>query len=490
MRDRYPGAAVGRPAPARRRRARARGGPAADADGRAVRRDRPDQPRAAPEPVPAAPVGDPQDDPVRHPRHRRGDQDGRPGGGAAEGRRAGPVRDAGGAADEPGERLRRGLRRRRPGAEAPVAAARARHRPLEGAARARRRADRRGARARSPRRTCRTRSWSTRRAGPLGWMSERDLARRDGAGQARHRARTRSSSSTTCCATRSRTCSSPTPSTGRWWTSAGAWSGVLSVEIISALPELARGDGAARPTRPSASTPDADARLGRARARRRSRSATAAATAASRRTSFCPGWIVDNFDRYTDPLARAHLYLTVASVAIGFVIAFALALLARRRRWLVGPIVGLTGVLYTLPSLARLLPAAADHRPRHDDGGDRAHRLHAADHLPQHRHRASTTCPADAQRRRPRHGPHRPPAAVAGGAAAGAARHHRRPADRHHEHGRARDAGRVRRRRRPRRADRHRQQHHVQDGRGRGRRAGGAAGARARRGAARACSAC
>ncbi|HZO58091.1 MAG TPA: ABC transporter permease [Solirubrobacterales bacterium] len=65
----------------------------------------------------------------------------------------------------------------------------------------------------------------------------------------------------------------------------------------------------------------------------------------------CPGWIVDNFDRYTDPLAQ-HLYLTVTSVVIGFVIAFALALIARRRRWLVGPIVGFTGVLYTLPSLA------------------------------------------------------------------------------------------------------------------------------------------
>jgi osmoprotectant transport system permease protein len=40
------------------------------------------------------------------------------------------------------------------------------------------------------------------------------------------------------------------------------------------------------------------------------------------------------------------------SVAIGFAIAFVLALVARRRRWLVGPIIGLTGVLYTLPSLA------------------------------------------------------------------------------------------------------------------------------------------
>jgi osmoprotectant transport system permease protein len=65
----------------------------------------------------------------------------------------------------------------------------------------------------------------------------------------------------------------------------------------------------------------------------------------------CPGWIVDNFDRYKDPLLQ-HVYLVLVSVAIGFAIAFVLALVARRRRWLVGPVVGLTGVLYTLPSLA------------------------------------------------------------------------------------------------------------------------------------------
>jgi osmoprotectant transport system permease protein len=65
----------------------------------------------------------------------------------------------------------------------------------------------------------------------------------------------------------------------------------------------------------------------------------------------CPGWIVDNFDRYTDPLVE-HIVLVVTSVSIGFAIAFALALVAHRLRWLVGPIVGLTGVLYTLPSLA------------------------------------------------------------------------------------------------------------------------------------------
>jgi osmoprotectant transport system permease protein len=69
------------------------------------------------------------------------------------------------------------------------------------------------------------------------------------------------------------------------------------------------------------------------------------------RNDFCPEWIVDNFDRYTDPLLE-HLFLTVAAVGFGFAIGFALALLARRERWLIGPIVGITGVLYTLPSLA------------------------------------------------------------------------------------------------------------------------------------------
>ena len=66
---------------------------------------------------------------------------------------------------------------------------------------------------------------------------------------------------------------------------------------------------------------------------------------------FCPNWIVDNLDRYRQPFID-HVYLTVAAVSIGFLIAFSLALLAHRRRWLVGPITQLTGILYTLPSLA------------------------------------------------------------------------------------------------------------------------------------------
>jgi len=65
----------------------------------------------------------------------------------------------------------------------------------------------------------------------------------------------------------------------------------------------------------------------------------------------CPSWITHHLGDYMSPLWR-HVELTLASVAIGFAIAFALALLAHRRRWLNGPIVGVTGILYTIPSLA------------------------------------------------------------------------------------------------------------------------------------------
>ncbi|MGW1840710.1 ABC transporter permease [Streptomyces sp. BBFR2] len=47
-----------------------------------------------------------------------------------------------------------------------------------------------------------------------------------------------------------------------------------------------------------------------------------------------------------------HVELTVVSVALGVVVAVPLALLARRHRWTAGPVLGLTTVLYTIPSLA------------------------------------------------------------------------------------------------------------------------------------------
>jgi osmoprotectant transport system permease protein len=65
----------------------------------------------------------------------------------------------------------------------------------------------------------------------------------------------------------------------------------------------------------------------------------------------CPGWIAHHLGDYLSPLWR-HVQLTLASVAIGFVVAFLLALLAHRHRRLTGPIIGATGILYTIPSLA------------------------------------------------------------------------------------------------------------------------------------------
>jgi osmoprotectant transport system permease protein len=66
---------------------------------------------------------------------------------------------------------------------------------------------------------------------------------------------------------------------------------------------------------------------------------------------FCPGWIADNWQRYTHPFWQ-HVYLTVIAVAIGFAIATGLAIVAHRRRWLIPPITTVTGIMYTIPSLA------------------------------------------------------------------------------------------------------------------------------------------
>ena len=65
----------------------------------------------------------------------------------------------------------------------------------------------------------------------------------------------------------------------------------------------------------------------------------------------CPDWIRDNFDRYMQPFWE-HVFLTLVSVGLGFAIAFTLAVIAHRRRWLIGPITQITGILYTLPSVA------------------------------------------------------------------------------------------------------------------------------------------
>jgi osmoprotectant transport system permease protein len=66
---------------------------------------------------------------------------------------------------------------------------------------------------------------------------------------------------------------------------------------------------------------------------------------------FCWDWARENIDRYETPTVQ-HIELVVISVAIGFVVAFGLALLAHRRRWLQPPLLAFTGVLFTIPSVA------------------------------------------------------------------------------------------------------------------------------------------
>ena len=68
--------------------------------------------------------------------------------------------------------------------------------------------------------------------------------------------------------------------------------------------------------------------------------------------AFCFEWIAENFsDRYITPTLE-HLYLVGISVVLGFAIAMGMAILSHRRRWLVPPFLGVTGVLYTIPSVA------------------------------------------------------------------------------------------------------------------------------------------
>ncbi|MGD9484644.1 ABC transporter permease [Streptomyces sp. TRM70308] len=67
-------------------------------------------------------------------------------------------------------------------------------------------------------------------------------------------------------------------------------------------------------------------------------------------------WICAEYVRTRGPeLAEAtaqHVWITVTSVGIALLVAFPLALAARRWRAAAGPVLGLTTVLYTIPSLA------------------------------------------------------------------------------------------------------------------------------------------
>jgi len=66
---------------------------------------------------------------------------------------------------------------------------------------------------------------------------------------------------------------------------------------------------------------------------------------------FCFDWARENIDRFGAPTVQ-HLQIVIPAIVIGFVVAFALALLAHRTRWLQPPLLAATGVLYTIPSIA------------------------------------------------------------------------------------------------------------------------------------------
>ena len=63
------------------------------------------------------------------------------------------------------------------------------------------------------------------------------------------------------------------------------------------------------------------------------------------------GWIADNLDEIAQRLGE-HVLMVGAAVAIGFVVSFALAMVARRWPFTYGPILAVTGTLYAIPSLA------------------------------------------------------------------------------------------------------------------------------------------
>jgi osmoprotectant transport system permease protein len=67
---------------------------------------------------------------------------------------------------------------------------------------------------------------------------------------------------------------------------------------------------------------------------------------------FCPDWVSHNWSTVLWPALRQHVVLTMIAVTIGFAISTTLALIAYRRGWLERPVLIVTSILYTIPSLA------------------------------------------------------------------------------------------------------------------------------------------
>lgn len=62
-------------------------------------------------------------------------------------------------------------------------------------------------------------------------------------------------------------------------------------------------------------------------------------------------WVADNFDRIVEQLVE-HIQLTVIAIVVGLVISIPVAIYAQRHKRVLPPVVGFTGILYAIPSLA------------------------------------------------------------------------------------------------------------------------------------------
>jgi osmoprotectant transport system permease protein len=67
---------------------------------------------------------------------------------------------------------------------------------------------------------------------------------------------------------------------------------------------------------------------------------------------FCSSWFSQNWDSVLWPALRQHVILTLIAVGIGFAISTTLAIIAHRQGWVERPVIIVTSILYTIPSLA------------------------------------------------------------------------------------------------------------------------------------------
>jgi len=70
---------------------------------------------------------------------------------------------------------------------------------------------------------------------------------------------------------------------------------------------------------------------------------------------FCTSWVRANWGDKLQPALLQHIYLTLLAVGIGFVISFALAIIAFRFHWLGPPLGAVSDALYCIPSIALFL---------------------------------------------------------------------------------------------------------------------------------------